>query len=78
MFPKHYRCTTAHPPIPETMVNLEVWMKAGFNMESWVKHRLVADAGPLGPTGRYVLISHELHCIFSVACIVNNKSTMNL
>ena len=48
------------------MVNLEVWMKAGFNMESWVIERFVADAGPLGPSGRYVLINLSLVIYFLV------------
>ncbi len=38
--------------VPETMVNLEIWMPAGFNMETWVNRRYIVDAGPLGPSGR--------------------------
>ncbi|KAK2146668.1 hypothetical protein LSH36_590g02059 [Paralvinella palmiformis] len=38
--------------VPETMLNLEVWSPAGFNMEQWVNEGNVKDAGPLGP-GRY-------------------------
>ncbi|XP_013388416.1 uncharacterized protein LOC106157335 [Lingula anatina] len=39
--------------IPETMVNIEVWMPAGFNMEPWADNDHVKDCGPLGPVGRY-------------------------
>ena len=37
---------------PETMVNLEVWIKAGFNIEEWVAGHKLVNGGPLGPSGR--------------------------
>lgn len=38
--------------VPETMINLESWMEAGFNMAPWVDTQRLLDAGPLGPYGR--------------------------
>ncbi|XP_064640093.1 uncharacterized protein LOC135495414 isoform X1 [Lineus longissimus] len=35
--------------IPDTMVNLEVWMLPGFNVEAWVSSGHLIDCGPLGP-----------------------------
>ncbi|KAI0225558.1 hypothetical protein LSAT2_023695 [Lamellibrachia satsuma] len=39
--------------VPQTMVNLEVWMHAGFNLEPWLKYQQLVNFGPLGPTGRF-------------------------
>lgn len=38
---------------PETMINLEVWMGPGFNMELWVNSGRLEHCGPLGPVGRF-------------------------
>ncbi|GFN92404.1 guanylate cyclase [Plakobranchus ocellatus] len=38
--------------IPDTMVNMEAWMVAGFNKAHWVDNSQLIDAGPLGPQGR--------------------------
>ncbi|KAK3589102.1 hypothetical protein CHS0354_017444 [Potamilus streckersoni] len=38
--------------LPETMINLEVWMMAGFNMQHWLDTGRVTDAGTLGSYGR--------------------------
>ena len=48
------RCEGVEPgaSLPDTMVSLELWSKAGFNLEPWVKQGHLVDAGPLGPTGR--------------------------
>ncbi|XP_060571812.1 uncharacterized protein LOC132729992, partial [Ruditapes philippinarum] len=37
---------------PETMVNTEVWMMAGFSRVPWTSRGNVIDLGPLGPFGR--------------------------
>ena len=49
-----FRCS-AHrsKAIPDTMVNIEVWSEAGFNLKPWTQVDLVRDLGPLGPTGRF-------------------------
>ncbi|XP_074645062.1 uncharacterized protein LOC141914425 [Tubulanus polymorphus] len=39
--------------VPVTMVNLEVWMMPGFNVESWVSSGYLIDCGPLGPNARF-------------------------
>lgn len=38
--------------VPETMINLESWMVAGFDKAPWVDTKRLIDAGPLGPYGR--------------------------
>jgi hypothetical protein len=38
--------------VPETMLNLELWMEAGFNKGPWLDTTRLIDAGPLGPYGR--------------------------
>ncbi|CAG5120745.1 unnamed protein product, partial [Candidula unifasciata] len=38
--------------VPDTMVNLETWMVAGFNKAPWLDTGELIDAGPLGPQGR--------------------------
>lgn len=43
--------------IPETMVNLEVWVRTGFNLEALVNRGSLINAGPLGPSGRSVPIT---------------------
>ena len=35
------------------MINLEVWNRAGFNMEHWVSGEYIMDNGPLGPIGKF-------------------------
>jgi len=37
---------------PETMVNTEVWLPAGFSLEYWLTERHVISGGPLGSSGR--------------------------
>jgi len=39
---------------PETMINTEVWLPAGFSLEYWLSGHHVTNAGPLGSSGRYV------------------------
>ncbi len=50
--PPMCRCAEDSSSLPETMINLEVWSPAGFNIEHWVTSGRVYDAGPLGPLGR--------------------------
>ena len=54
-----YWCYSCHLEsrlaVPQTMVNLEVWMHAGFNLDPWLKYQPLVDYGPLGPTGRSVV-----------------------
>ncbi|RUS70621.1 hypothetical protein EGW08_021618, partial [Elysia chlorotica] len=38
--------------VPDTMVNMEAWMVAGFNKAHWLDTGQLVDAGPLGPQGR--------------------------
>ncbi|XP_076448850.1 uncharacterized protein LOC143285448 [Babylonia areolata] len=38
--------------VPDTMINLETWMEAGFDKAPWVDTTRLLDAGPLGPYGR--------------------------
>ncbi|WAR11683.1 IGF1R-like protein, partial [Mya arenaria] len=46
-------CVADEPPSrPETMVNTEVWMMAGFSRVPWTKYGNIIDLGPLGPFGR--------------------------
>lgn len=40
---------------PESMINCEVWLLPGFNVENWVRSDKVIDSGPLGPFSRYGL-----------------------
>lgn len=52
------RCDDASErTLPETMVNTEVWMMAGFSRTPWTKQGNIIDLGPLGPFGRYSIIS---------------------
>jgi len=37
---------------PETMVNMEVWLPAGFSIEDWLTEGQVVSGGPLGSSGR--------------------------
>ncbi|CAL1269766.1 unnamed protein product [Larinioides sclopetarius] len=37
---------------PEIMINVEVWLVPGFNLEGWVGTGQVDVLGPLGPVGR--------------------------
>jgi len=39
--------------VPETMINTEVWVPAGFNMEALVARGNLINAGPLGVIGRF-------------------------
>ncbi|XP_076336163.1 uncharacterized protein LOC143239183 [Tachypleus tridentatus] len=38
--------------VPSNMINLEMWLGPGFNLEDWINTGYVEDAGPLGPIGR--------------------------
>jgi len=40
---------------PETMVNTEVWLPAGFSLEYWLSEHQIINGGPLGSSGRYVM-----------------------
>lgn len=56
--------------VPETMINLEMWMEAGFNKAPWVDTTRLTDAGPLGPYGRSdALSSCCLLTCFAVVCL---------
>ncbi|GBL79488.1 hypothetical protein AVEN_92644-1 [Araneus ventricosus] len=37
---------------PEIMINVEVWLVPGFNLEGWISTGQVDVLGPLGPVGR--------------------------
>ncbi|GIY31661.1 uncharacterized protein CEXT_74351 [Caerostris extrusa] len=37
---------------PEVMINVEVWLTPGFNIEEWVETGQIDVLGPLGPVGR--------------------------
>ncbi|GFS56933.1 transposable element Tcb1 transposase [Trichonephila clavipes] len=37
---------------PEVMINVEVWLVPGFNLERWVATNRIEVLGPLGPIGR--------------------------
>jgi hypothetical protein len=38
--------------VPETMINLEVWVPLGYNMEQWSASGNLEECGLLGPGGR--------------------------
>ncbi|XP_046448251.1 receptor-type guanylate cyclase gcy-5-like [Daphnia pulex] len=39
--------------VPETMINLEVWVPLGYNMEQWSASGNLEECGLLGPGGRF-------------------------
>lgn len=39
--------------VPETMVNMEVWIPTGYNTEVWMNEGYLVNGGPLGPSGRF-------------------------
>lgn len=41
-----------NPVPPETMLNLEVWMGPGYNIQDWIRSERIEHCGPLGPVGR--------------------------
>lgn len=43
------------PFVPETMINLEVWLPLGYNLEQWAATGNLEECGLLGPGGRYNL-----------------------
>ncbi|KAG8189320.1 hypothetical protein JTE90_021827 [Oedothorax gibbosus] len=45
-------CTKVDDYGPEIMINVEVWLAPGFNLEGWVETGEVEVLGPLGPVGR--------------------------
>ncbi|ESO82631.1 hypothetical protein LOTGIDRAFT_109151 [Lottia gigantea] len=46
-------CSVQHiESVPETMINIEVWMVAGFDKSPWTSIGRLNDCGPLGPYGR--------------------------
>lgn len=47
---------------PEVMINVEVWLVPGFNLEGWIGTRQVEVLGPLGPVGRFVFVDSYI-CI---------------
>ncbi|KAK8775171.1 hypothetical protein V5799_031484 [Amblyomma americanum] len=46
-------CNVSEDHVPETMVNLELWMGPSFDITPWLKKNRITDLGPLGPLGRY-------------------------
>lgn len=38
--------------VPETMINLEVWVPLGYNLEQWAASGNLDECGLLGPGGR--------------------------
>lgn len=54
---------SARRGVPETMVNMEVWIPAGYNLEAWMTNGQLVNGGLLGPFGRYC---HHLITIISV------------
>ncbi|KAH9362318.1 hypothetical protein HPB48_002296 [Haemaphysalis longicornis] len=48
-----HTCNATTARVPESMINLELWMGPAYNPEPWVNTGLVEDIGPLGPIGRY-------------------------
>ena len=53
--------------VPETMVNLETWIEAGFSKTDWVDTSRLLDVGPLGSYGRSGEI--ELFCVLWCVCV---------
>jgi len=49
---------------PETMINTEVWLPAGFGLEDWLSENHVISGGPLGSSGRFV--------VFTDSSVINN------
>lgn len=49
--PNPKNCSDDDEP-PEAMVNLELWLRPGYNFEHWASTGQVIDCGPLGPIGR--------------------------
>ncbi|KAM7283533.1 atrial natriuretic peptide receptor 2-like [Ixodes scapularis] len=48
--PSPHDCS--HTDDPQTMVNLELWLRPGYNLEPWLATGRIIDCGPLGPIGR--------------------------
>nr|XP_042909123.1 gamma-aminobutyric acid type B receptor subunit 1 isoform X2 [Parasteatoda tepidariorum] len=48
----HQKCDDVYFLGPEVMINLEVWLNPGFNMDEWLSTERIEDLGPLGPLGR--------------------------
>lgn len=46
------KCDEVDVTGPEIMINLELWLYPGFNLETWINTREIEDCGPLGPIGR--------------------------
>ncbi|KAH3769941.1 hypothetical protein DPMN_171220 [Dreissena polymorpha] len=65
---------------PETMVNTEVWMMAGFSRLPWTKHGNVIDLGPLGPFGRlgWFMRSTTVDALWQDNIIADHWRALNL
>ncbi|KAH6944374.1 hypothetical protein HPB50_002814 [Hyalomma asiaticum] len=46
-------CNVTDDHVPETMINLELWMGPSFDIKPWLRGDRITDLGPLGPLGRY-------------------------
>nr|XP_054917777.1 uncharacterized protein LOC126545795 isoform X3 [Dermacentor andersoni] len=46
-------CNVSSDHVPETMINLELWMGPSFDIKPWLRTDRITDIGPLGPLGRY-------------------------
>ncbi|KAL3182762.1 hypothetical protein MRX96_029360 [Rhipicephalus microplus] len=46
-------CNVSDDYVPETMINLELWMGPSFDIKPWLRTDRITDIGPLGPLGRY-------------------------
>lgn len=48
--------------VPETMINLEVWVPYGLNMEQSAAYGSFEKCGILGPSGRYNPLNYLKLC----------------
>ncbi|XP_046552230.1 guanylate cyclase D-like [Haliotis rubra] len=67
--------------IPETMVNLEVWMPAGFNEAPWMNTGQVLDCGPFGPSGRrlgWFIDTHTVQEFWKNGTIIDHWRALQL
>ncbi|KAH7976573.1 hypothetical protein HPB52_016328 [Rhipicephalus sanguineus] len=46
-------CNVSDDYVPETMINLELWMGPSFDIKPWLRTDRITDIGPLSPLGRY-------------------------
>ncbi|KAL4235040.1 hypothetical protein ACF0H5_006678 [Mactra antiquata] len=71
---------TAVRSLPETMVNTEVWMMAGFSRVPWTSRGDVIDLGPLGPFGRlgWFMPSFTVDSLWKESIIADHWRALNL